>query len=85
MCEICDSEFFERFPFGVVVVSGESIVHIVGYEFLPTDNDLVLLMDELSTDEELELTDLDDVELSTVTGDVWKSTFALFTSDSVIN
>jgi hypothetical protein len=51
-------EFEEQFPYGAVVLKDLHIVHVVGYTRPVTEQDCMLLAQELKTDPEFELTDL---------------------------
>lgn len=75
-------DFFREFPYGVLVVKDEVILHAVGYLNPATQEDADALAIELAEDEELGLTDLEDYVIVPVEGSEWEHYMELFTGNT---
>ena len=71
-------EFQEQFPYGAVVLKDDTIVHIVGYTHVVSEQDCMLLAKELEEDPEFGLTDLRDYHIIPLAGADWHKYGQLF-------
>ncbi len=71
-------EFEEQFPYGAIVFKDLQIVHVVGYTRPATEQDCMLLAEELKTDPEFQLTELSDYHITPVSGADWTKYGRLF-------
>ena len=72
------AEFEEQFPYGAIVFKDLQIVHVVGYTRPATEQDCMMLAQELKTDPEFQLTELSDYHITPVSGADWTKYGRLF-------
>ena len=77
-------ELLEEFPYGIVVLEGDCVLHVCNYPLEPTETDYLGLVDELKTDPEFDLMDkdFDSLNFCKATGDLLRSSIEACLEDS---
>ena len=68
-----EEDFLRQYPYGVLIIHDDLIVHSVGYPNEPTEEDLKDLQIELAEDTSLGFTDLEDYLLVAVDPLKWRT------------
>lgn len=76
-------ELIEEFPYGIVVLEGNMVLHICSYPSEPTMEDCLALIKELKTDLEFGLTkkDFDALDFCKATGDLLRKAIDSYLKD----
>ena len=74
-------DFLTQFPYGLIVLKDNTIVHAVGYPEACSKMDVDHLAQELAEDERLGLTDLRDYSITPLSGDDWRKYLMIFVGE----